>query len=41
MNGFCSSTCAGTQGLVQEAKQHALESYLPAHLRDLELIARY
>jgi len=35
------SPCAGMQGLIQEATQHALESDLPPHLRDLELIAQY
>jgi ferritin-like metal-binding protein YciE len=35
------SPCAGMQGLIQEATQHALESDLPPQLRDLELIAQY
>lgn len=35
------SSCAGMQGLIQEATQHALESDLPPHLRDLELVAQY
>jgi ferritin-like metal-binding protein YciE len=35
------SPCAGMQGLVQEARQHALESDLPPLLRDLEMIAQY
>jgi ferritin-like metal-binding protein YciE len=36
-----SSPCAAMQGLTQEATQHALQSELPAHLRDLELITQY
>jgi ferritin-like metal-binding protein YciE len=36
-----SSPCPGMQGLVSEAKKHALESDLPAELRDLEMIAQY
>ena len=35
------SPCAGMQGLIQEATQHALESDLPPQLRDLELISQY
>ena len=35
------SPCPGMQGLIQEAKQHALESDLPPKLRDLEMIAQY
>ena len=35
------SPCAGMQGLVQEATDHALESDLPAVLRDLEMLAQY
>ena len=35
------SPCPGMQGLVQEAKQHALESDLSPKLRDLEMIAQY
>ena len=35
------SSCVGMQGLIQEATQHGLESDLPPHLRDLELIAQY
>ena len=35
------SPCAGMQGLIQEATQHALQSDLPPHLRDLELITQY
>jgi ferritin-like metal-binding protein YciE len=35
------SPCAGMQGLIQEATQHALQSDLPPHLHDLELIAQY
>jgi len=35
------SPCAGMQGLIREATQHALESDLPPHLRDLELITQY
>jgi ferritin-like metal-binding protein YciE len=37
----CASSCAGMQGLIQEATQHGLESDLPPHLRDLQLIAQY
>ena len=35
------SPCPGMEGLVQEAKQHALESDLSPQLRDLEMIAQY
>jgi ferritin-like metal-binding protein YciE len=35
------SPCPGMQGLVQEARKHALESDLPPHLRDLEMITQY
>src|SRR3954466_272639 len=35
------SPCAGMQGLIREATQHALESDLLSHLRDLELITQY
>jgi ferritin-like metal-binding protein YciE len=35
------SPCAGMQGLVHEATQHALESDLPPVLRDLEMITQY
>jgi len=35
------SPCAGMQGLIQEATQHALESDLSPQLRDLEMTAQY
>ncbi len=41
MDADSDSPCPGMQGLVQEAKQHALESDLPPQLRDLEMIAQY
>ena len=41
MNVDSSSPCSGMQGLIQEAKQHALESDLAPQLRDLEMIAQY
>ncbi len=33
--------CRGMQGLVEEAKRHALDSILEGGLRDLEIIAQY
>lgn len=41
MDADSDSPCPGMQGLIQEAKLHALESDLPPQLRDLELIAQY
>ncbi len=41
MDANSDSPCPGMQGLIQEAKQHALESDLPPQLRDLEMIAQY
>ncbi len=41
MDADSDSPCPGMQGLVQEAKQHALESDLAPQLRDLEMIAQY
>ena len=41
MDADSGSPCPGMEGLVQEAKKHALESDLPPQLRDLEMIAQY
>ena len=35
------SPCAGMQGLVEEARRHALQSDLQPQLRDLEMITQY
>jgi ferritin-like metal-binding protein YciE len=39
--GVKKAYCRGMEGLVQEAKKHALETPLDPELRDLEIIAQY
>ena len=41
MDADSDNSCPGMQWLIQEAKQHALESDLPPQLRDLGMIAQY